>query len=104
MASPFVCTASDDARSSRACSSARSRSARTRSRRNWNGRLTARLVGSLGGLLTCAGRLFEFGVLVLSVAVLFERLDAQRPLAVHEHQPAGAEVAAVHEQVSRLVR
>src|SRR3954451_1249880 len=98
MASPFRRTAIDEASSSRAWSSACSRSSRTRSRRNWNGRVTARLLGSLGGLLTVAGRLFETGVPVLG-----ERLHAEGPLAVHQHHPAGAEVAAVDEQLSGLV-
>src|SRR3954453_1346229 len=100
MASPFMCTASDDARSSRACSSARSRSARTRSRRNWNGRVTARLVGSLDRVLSGIGRVF--GVLAL-VLVLDERFAAERPLAVDQHEPAGGEEAAVHEQLRGLV-
>jgi hypothetical protein len=32
-----------------------------------------------------------------------ERLDPQRPLAVDQHEPAGAEVAPVDEQIGRLV-
>src|SRR4051812_4816307 len=104
MASPFMRTASEEASSSRAWSSACSRSSRTRSSRNWNGRVTAVLVGrpgrvlsrlALGGLV--ARQLFEFDALLR-----VERLDPQRPLAVDEHEPAGAEVAAVHEQVGGL--
>src|SRR3954470_2936568 len=98
MASPFMRTAIDEARSSRAWSSACSRSSRTRSRRNWNGRVTARLLGSLDGLLTGAGQLFEIRALALG-----QGLHTERPLAVDEHQPAGAEMAPVHEQVGRLV-
>src|SRR3954462_14518447 len=98
MASPFMRTSSDEASSSRAWSSACSRSSRTRSRRNWNGRVTARLLDSLGGLLTGAGRLFD-----AFERVLAERLHAERPLAADDHEPAGAELAAVHEQLGRLV-
>src|SRR4051812_29614359 len=100
MASPFRRTASEEASSSRAWSSACSRSSRTRSRRNWNGRVTAVLVGSLGRLLTAAGRLFDLAV---GVRVGVERLHPQRPLAVHEHEAAGAEVAPVHDQVGGVV-
>src|SRR4051794_31202599 len=99
MASPFRRTASEEASSSRAWSSACSRSSRTRSRRNWNGRVTAVLVGSLGGLLTAAGRLFDVAAGVVGRVVRVERLDPQRPLAVHEDEAAGAEVAAVDGQV-----
>src|SRR3954447_26781458 len=98
MASPFRRTASEEASSSRAWSSACSRSSRTRSRRNWNGRVTAVLVGSLDGLLTAAGRLFDLAVGAV-VRVRVERLHPQRPLAVHEDEAAGAEVAPVHDQV-----
>src|SRR3954447_3736992 len=98
MASPFRRTASEEASSSRAWSSACSRSSRTRSRRNWNRRVTAVLVGSLGGLLTGAGRLFHS-----RVGVRVERLHPQRPLAVHEDEATGAEVAPVHDQVGGLV-
>src|SRR4051795_2707593 len=94
MASPFMRMASEEASSSRAWSSACSRSSRTRSRRNWNGRVTAGLVGSLGGLLTAAGRLFDVAAGVGGRVVRVERLDPQRPLAVHEDEAAGAEVAA----------
>src|SRR5215213_6082339 len=106
MASPLMRMASDEASSSRASSSARSRSARTRSRRNWNGRVTTGSVGGRGRLLTGAGRLFDglgrdrFGVVA---AVGVERLHAQGPLAVDEDEAPGAVVAAVHEQVGRLV-
>src|SRR4051794_41455802 len=99
MASPFRRTASEEASSSRAWSSACSRSSRTRSRRNWNGRVTAVLVGSLGGLLTADGRLFDVAAGVGGRVVRVERLDPQRPLAVHEDEAAGAEVAAVDDQV-----
>src|SRR3954466_14525357 len=98
MASPLVQTAIDEASSSRAWSSACSRSSRTRSRRNWNGRVTAVLVGSLDGVLTAAGRLFGF-----AVRVRVERLHPQRPLAVHEDEAAGAEVAPVHDQVGGVL-
>src|SRR3954469_6695228 len=98
MASPFMRMASEEASSSRAWSSACSRSSRTRSRRNWNGRVTARLLDSPGGVLTGAGHLFDLGTEVLG-----ERLHSERPFAVPEDELAGAEMTAVHEQVGGFV-
>src|SRR5437763_11141882 len=104
MASPLSRTESEAASSSRAWSSKLSRSARTRSNLKLKGRrVTAGSIvrGALG--LTGSGRLFDGGVCPRLVLVVVQRLDPQRPLAVHEDQPAGAEVTAVHEQVGGLV-
>src|SRR5437588_1888215 len=99
IASPFMRIDREAASSSRAWPSTVSRSARTRSSRKLKGgRITPGLVGRLDGGLTVAGHLFDVLVLVV------ERFDAQRPLAVDQNHPPGAEVAAVHEQLRGLVR